>query len=275
MAIAVNRPSLKLFETRQIVDFKAGSGAGFQDFTIQEGSRIIVSLIVRNLSGGGSVDLSIENSGDGDNWLEVLSFSAGVNGISQKIYSDFHGIFRINYIVSGLADVKVIITVRDNSASTFIENANLLVDIDHTKGDSVQVGDGEDVLAVNDDGSINVQLVENANSRHYMFADNTINPNVDGYGYKQIASYTAIDSLDRIRKMYVHSQGSAQIRMLIDGQEVRVKDVDPMTSVAEIVFEVPKPLIVGNVLTIQARIAPEIKKPILFRTIAIEAYKAS
>ncbi len=269
--------NLKIHRTEEIFKFTAGSGTASKNFNVQEGARLIFSLIVRNLSGGGSVDVVVENSGTGEDgdWLTVLSMTSNANGIQQRIYADFHPIFRVTYVVTGTADVKFITTVRDNSSSTFIENANLLVDIDHTKGDSVQVGDGVDVMQVNDDGSINVQLIENANARHYAFPDNTIDPDSDGYGYKEIATYAMIDSLTRMKKIYVHSEGLAEVRVMIDSVEFRVKSVDPLTSTAEIELMSPYALDIGQIFSIEARIAPEIKREVAFRSIALEAYKAS
>ncbi len=50
-------------------------------------------------------------------------------------------------------------TLKTNTTAVTIENVSLEVNLDAAGGDSIKVSDGSDTLAVNSDGSINVNLV--------------------------------------------------------------------------------------------------------------------
>lgn len=267
-------PGIKIDETVTLVNQSAFAGVGSERFYIRTGARIVVSVVVTSISG--NLNVTFDNSGDNENWLQVLDFgTVNSTGIYQRIYSDFHPNFRINYNTTANADFKIIVSVHDNSSSTFIENANLLVDVDHTKGDSVQVGDGQDVLEVEPDGSINVNTTfpDIKNPIHQTYT-NSIDTGVDGYGFKSVATYTSTDNLTKIKAMHVHSQGSAQARLLIDGAEIRRKDVSPQTSVAEFEFKVPRTLTTGQVFELQVRLAEELSGSFDIQ-VELEAFLAS
>jgi hypothetical protein len=264
--------NLDIYETKDVVKLSAFSGISSARFRVRRGSRIVFSVVTTAISSG-SLAVTIDNSGDGENWLEVLNFSTGTASIQQKIYSDFHPDFRIRYTATGTVDFKVIVTIHDNSASTFIENANLNVDVDHTQGDSVQVGDGTDVLQINDDGSINVQDVTINNPVHDNYVLD-IDTSADGYGFKAIGAYSSLNNFTKIKALYIHSESSSQVRILVDGVEIRRQDVDPHTSTAIINFSVPYPLLQAQVISIEARVNSIINGVINFRS-AVEGFIAS
>ena len=225
----------------------------------------------------GTINLTVDNIIDDTSSLQVLNFGAiTTTGITQRIYSDFHPGFRANYnVTGGTADFKIFVTIHDNSSSTFIENANLAVDVSHVEGDSVQVGDGVEIIQVNPDGSINVEIANTPETRNpvHTAVTGSINTAVDGYGFKSLGSYTSTDDMTRIKAVYMHSACIAQVRLLIDGTEIRRKDVNPLTSAAEICFKVPRELQNAEVISIEARVAPDIQGTVEFNG-EIEAFVA-
>ncbi len=153
---------LKQNEQRIIFDLDSVSDSGVVDFYVLTGSRILVTLLVESLDVGATIDIFLEDSISVDDpYQGVVGMSANTTGQFKRVASDFNQRLRVRYVTAGGAvSAKVAVILFDNASTTRIENASLRVDIDHTADstghfDSIRVGDGTDLLAINSDGSIN------------------------------------------------------------------------------------------------------------------------
>lgn len=157
--------TVRLSETRTIINQSAFTGADSQPVQVISGSRMLVSLLVTAIDPGASITLYIDNSFASDVPYDTIdNLSLNVAGSVKRIYSDYHNQFNFRYQVNnGNADFKVAITLSDNAGTTTIENAQLSVNLDHTVDalghfDSVRIGDGTELLKINPDGSLPVTV---------------------------------------------------------------------------------------------------------------------
>jgi hypothetical protein len=124
---------------------------------------MLVQLKVLSIDVGATVSLNIGNTAEVETGYESLAqVELTAAGDVKRVFSDFFNLFELTATVTGgNASFRVIVGLADNAGTTRIENAQLDVSLDHTVDslghfDSVRIGDGEDLLEINDDGSINV-----------------------------------------------------------------------------------------------------------------------
>lgn len=124
------------------------------DFYVVSGSQLLVHLKIDSIDSGADVEVEILNSFSADD-LEVFdTISGGAVGSFRKVLADFESVFRLRVTVSnGNASFKVATRLYDNASS-----ANLSLNLDQST-DSIAIGDGEDLISVNPDGSLNVNIV--------------------------------------------------------------------------------------------------------------------
>jgi hypothetical protein len=136
--------------------FNKGTLTGAADplrFNCITGSRIVWSLLVVSIDPGATAKLEIKNdfSNDGD-FPIALSLELDTTGRISKVLTDFHKLFDIRISVTGgSAEIMAGCTVRDNSLLSAMADAL-------GRYDSVRLGDGENELDINPDGSINTKF---------------------------------------------------------------------------------------------------------------------
>lgn len=166
------RDLYKIYETNVPVNAVNVTGAGGGQFSVESGSRIIVTLSIIALDLGASVQLVIRNGfGIADRFTTLETINAAVVDDFQRVYADFNTLFDLQYVVTGgNATFKVAVTLNDNAGTTTIENAQLNVNLDANPDsaghhDSVRIGSSSgNELQVNPDGSINTVVEDPANS---------------------------------------------------------------------------------------------------------------
>ena len=153
---------IKLYETRTIVKQENFTGTDLSAFYVHAGSRMLITLLVTAIDSGATVNLFIDNNFDTDEADDtILTMSATSVARVKRVLSDFHNQFTFRTVVSGgNASFKIGVSLFDNAMTTRIDNAIVEVDLHHTTDvngmfDSVRIGDGTDLLAINSDGSIN------------------------------------------------------------------------------------------------------------------------
>lgn len=166
--MATPNNQIRLFETRTYLKQDAPfTGTESVEFYAVSGSRMLTCLKVLTCDPGTTVTLAVGNTSDRDigyDALEQVQLTAA--GDIKRVYSDFFNQFKLTVTVAGgNATYRVIVAFFDNAGTTRIENADLKVDINHTVDslghfDSVRIGDGTDLLAINPDGSINVVIAD-------------------------------------------------------------------------------------------------------------------
>ena len=127
---------------------------------------MLVTLKVLSADVGATVTLNVDNTFDTDipyETLETVQLTAA--GVVKRVFSDFHNLFKLRVTVAGgNATYKVAVALFDNANTTKIDNAQIDVSLDHTIDvmghfDSVRIGDGQYLLDINPDGSINTVVV--------------------------------------------------------------------------------------------------------------------
>lgn len=142
------------------------------NFRIISGSRILFDLFVQSISIGGSVKVELFNnfSVDFDVLPDlILTLDSTTIGHTKRIFTDFQFFFKAKVTIVGTVKFGFAISVFDNSGTTVIENAEIDV---HTSSkdtatrvhDSMRIGDQDNELKVNGDGSVNVNIVSTAAS---------------------------------------------------------------------------------------------------------------
>lgn len=145
------------------------SGSKVANLDIVNGARIVFTMYVSAIDPGAQVNISVKDSfSQAMPPSEVLSWGTDIVGHTKRVLSDFHNLMDVELSVTGgSAEVILGMSVYDNALQTRIdiENAEIDVDLNHKiqpngTHDSVRVGDGVEELAVNPDGSINVNIVD-------------------------------------------------------------------------------------------------------------------
>lgn len=211
---------LKQFETRVLMK----TGDTEQLARVISGSRMLVSLLVISADPGAVVSLVVQNAfevDDGYETLETLTLTAP--GRNKKIYSDFHNLFRFAVnVTGGSADYKVGVSLYDNAMTTRIDNAHISVDLDAASGDNVAISDGTDWLGVNEDGSINVRIVDDPN-------DLIVNPYAEVTGVADgvptdLVSYTVPGGKQsQLIRIEASGENIAEYQLLLNGDEIGLK----------------------------------------------------
>lgn len=141
-------------------------------FRILSGSRLLFDLFVQSISLGGSVTVELFNNFSIDSDVPpdlILTLNSTNIGHTKRIFTDFQYFFNAKVTVVGTVTFGFAISVFDNSGTTVIENAEIDVhttskDTSIREHDSVRIGDQDNEMEVNDDGSINVNIVSTAAS---------------------------------------------------------------------------------------------------------------
>jgi hypothetical protein len=142
------------------------------NFRIISGSRVLFDLFVKSISLGGSITIEFYNNFtvDADILPDlVLTLDSTSIGHFKKIITDFQFYFNAKVTVVGIVEFGLAISVFDNSGTTVIENAEIDVhttskDVGTRPHDSMRIGDQNNELGVNYDGSINVNIVSTPSS---------------------------------------------------------------------------------------------------------------
>lgn len=160
------RRNVKLYNNVSLFPLKSYSGLNEEGFLVAEGARVVFTLHIKSIDAGASVNVRVFNSfSESIDFCQVLTWSSAQVGDTKRVLSDFHNLFRVELeVLNGSAEVTFGLSVYDNALTTRIENAEIQVDLNHQQQangsyDSVRVGDGEEEMAVNPDGSINVNIV--------------------------------------------------------------------------------------------------------------------
>lgn len=156
---------IRVYENRLIVRQDAFTGSGLESFSVLTGSRMLITLQVAEIDPDTTVTLYVDNGYSRDEALDTIE-NLSVNGVGtvKRIISDFNNVFDFRYTVTGgMAKVRIAIAIYDNAGTTRIDNAQLDVNLSHVTDamghfDSTRIGDGTNLLEINDDGSINVSM---------------------------------------------------------------------------------------------------------------------
>lgn len=157
--------TLRVYETRTLLQRAAFTGSVEQVAQIVTGSRMLVSLVVTAIDPATTVTVHLDNTFTTDLGYDTIdTFGTSAVGRVKRIVSDFHNIFRFRVVITGgNATFALGASIFDNAMTTRIENAMIDVDLSHTVDpmgnfDSVRIGDGTDLLNINPDGSINASV---------------------------------------------------------------------------------------------------------------------
>lgn len=160
------RRKVQLFNNVAIFKKATYSGQTTTNLQIAEGSRLVFTAYVFSIDPSAVVNLKVSTSPSVDMpFCDVMNLQATSIGHVKGVLSDFHGFIDVELeVLNGAAEVIVGMSVYDNALTTRIENAEIAVDLNHlvqSNGayDSVRIGDGTEELAINPDGSLNVNIV--------------------------------------------------------------------------------------------------------------------
>lgn len=162
-----NKKVYKLYDQGVIIPITLGSvGTSVRDFNILTGSRLLFDLYVKSMDPGASVRVDFYNNFTSDDGVisseNVLSITATTLEHHKKILTDFHQFFQARVtVIGGNVEYALGVAVFDNAMTTVIENAAIDVntsskDTATRTHDSMRIGDQNNELVVNSDGSINV-----------------------------------------------------------------------------------------------------------------------
>ena len=157
--------TLRLYETVNAISSKGATGALSERIKVVSGARIVVSIYVNNLVG--SVSLVLKDTfSEHVPGKTILSKAITAQGHYKYVVTDFHNIIDASILITGQADVDLGMTSFDNALQSRIdiENAELDVNLNHItqpngQYDSVRIGDGQDELEINPDGSLPVSVL--------------------------------------------------------------------------------------------------------------------
>lgn len=167
--MASEKKILKLYDQSVIVpqdDYEEGLETF--EFSIFTGSRILITVYVKQIDPGASYILTVENSFTVDNitaWDPILDFTSNTVGYQKRVLTDFNKFFRFKLeVIGGNVNLAIAASVFDNAMTTRIENAEIDVHLDHRdtstrRHDSIRLGDGQYEAILNPDGSLNVNIV--------------------------------------------------------------------------------------------------------------------
>lgn len=122
-------------------------------------------------------------------------------------------------------DNPMSVQLSDGSVNIGSVNAELEVQLDHSgpNPDSVQIGDGEDLLVINPDGSININAVPNSTSSLLISTSNEIT-SVAAETPTNIVTYTApVDKLSFLHKIFVSGNNTAEYKIKLNGDIIDIR----------------------------------------------------
>lgn len=154
-------PQLNIYETNCPVNVSGFMGNGSSQFSVNTGSRLILTLQVDSIDVGAVLTLAVTNNFEQASTYDTLdTISATSAGRIKRVYSDFNNFFILAYTVTGgNATFRVGITIADNAQTNTIASAEVTVDINAApdasgKFSSVRIGNGAIFQRLNSDGSV-------------------------------------------------------------------------------------------------------------------------
>lgn len=153
------------------------------------------------------------------------------------------------------------VQLTDGSINIGTVNAELEVQLSHQDNipdvgdiaDSVQVGDGVEIIEVNPDGSINVVVLTAPVANNPIHVQNTHNIDQDT-SFEEIFSFTSTDNATIILQVECTGGTFAHYRLKVNGTIKREQRSTPTNSNVEFIFEQPLPLVNTIKLTVEAKI---------------------
>lgn len=149
MAIELYLKRLKMFETVLLSDQTDFSGVEFLTFKAITGSRLLLFLNVRAITGTPTINMVVENGVEiGEEFKELSNTNQTAPGIYSFAFSDIHIYFNISITVTGgTATYTLGATLADNKsdAVSVIGDVNVIVDgLDPTDPSTIVVVGTED-----------------------------------------------------------------------------------------------------------------------------------
>lgn len=141
--------NLGLWKTNVLFPVKLYTGNNEIDFTVLEGSRMVVSIGVIEIDPGTNISLKMSNSFSYEVPYQQLK-EILINSIGEKkvIITDFFNFFKFDLsVIGGNAKLAIGVHIHDNAI------------------DPAKIWDGEDTLGINGDGSIDVNIINSVSSK--------------------------------------------------------------------------------------------------------------
>jgi len=252
-------------EDKIIIDYRGGLQSGSSpstDISIStddsflininnEGSQLVTLSNLPNLDNGYKIAAEIQNQVRG---LEAIS------PVNQNAYDNFECTFTgLLYVLkSGSwganSSVEVFDYVSFNVAddlklTTATGATGIQIPINETvPGDSIKIGDGTDILAVNSDGSINISSTIHTTPIFYSQEED-----ISASGFQEIFSYTSTN--DNTRALVIESTVgvAATFKIKLNGTEIKRKRSSFSERNVKFEFTEPRNILNGQDLTVEAR----------------------
>lgn len=230
-----NKKVYKLYDQGVIIPFTLGVvGVTEREFNIYTGSRLLFDLYVKSIDPGATITVDFLNNFTTEDGVvdfeNILSISTNTLEHHKKILTDFNQFFKARVtIVGGNVEYALAINVFDNAMTTVIENAEIDAhitskDVGTRLHDSVRIGDQDNELEVNDDGSINVNIVSSVSSNEV--EKNIFNeaPAVVSGIETSIVSYTVPALITaKIQRISFSGQSIGTFNLYKNGNKIDVK----------------------------------------------------
>jgi hypothetical protein len=168
----------------------------------------------------------------------------------------------IDVIVDGTGKRRLAV-----DAALSIDSVSVEVDLDFI-GDGVHIGDRDSgyELRIESDGSINTNTEIDASdgdnisiSGHQFPIFDEASDTITTANYETIYTYTSISNDTRVIKLESYVSTSALIRLKINGTVKKQFNTSSLERNAKFKFDEPRPLNVGDVVTIEAKVDRSIK----------------
>lgn len=222
------RRKVQLYDSTVVFPKKTYTGLQESFLSITEGARIVFTMYVYSLDPGSSVTAKVKTTfSEAMPSCEVLTLTANSVQHVKGVLSDFHSFLDMELeVTSGSAEVILGLNVYDNALTTRIDNAEISVDLNHTvqtngQYDSTRIGDGTEELAINPDGSLNVNIVNTSVIPEIV--KNIFNKitNIDDLLRTSVVSHTtAVGKETYLQIVHVNGNNTADYELEIDGEVI-------------------------------------------------------
>lgn len=155
----MERQNVQIHNSPTLFHKSVYSGLHTAHLNIRNGARIVFTMHVFQKDVGAVIRVRVKDSFSvAMPFNEVLSWTDNGIGPTSESLFDFHQLINVELeVTGGSAEVILGMSLYDNAFETVVDlNAQAQPDGQY---DSVRIGDGVDELAVNPDGSLNVNLV--------------------------------------------------------------------------------------------------------------------
>lgn len=190
---------------------------------------MLVTLKVLSADVGATVTLNVDNGFDTNipfDTIETVQLTAA--GTVKRVFSDFTNLFKLRAdVTGGNASYRVVVTLFDNAVTTRIENAQIDVSLDHTIDtlghfDSIRIGDGEYLLDINPDGSINVNL-DNAFDEEIANLYSEVPAIVNGSETVLISYEVPVDKIAFLYRVEGSGENVARYQIQVNGSNIATR----------------------------------------------------